>query len=410
MHDVVEPIWRGPSRCHVDLYIDDTGFDITHHEPKACAKKAYLVWLQVKQRLEAAQLPLSAGKSAWICSNARTEKELTKLLSEDDPQVKSLRLRMGAETSYHDAQGSFQQGIGRQSRLAALAPAHKARVTACKQGVFGVALYGHVAVGLAPKRLKWVRHQHAMVLGRMSLGSTEAVIEQAANKHEDPAYTIINQHFRFLHKLLVAWNQNPFSDLEEAFAHWVMRVHHHKEPWRIVVGPFGAAACYLKALGWKALSLTQWKVGEETFNLLNRASMHGLSLRLKQACDGWRWAALARSEKGHTLQSGVDWQAPRKALKQCKGLQNRALVAVWQGAIRHGHGAWCSRCNQEATLEHVLWNCEWWRLNHPEPPEFVKLRQQYPDPSLWLRGLGPIRGGRNFPAGPGGGPGNLLCH
>ena len=109
MHDVVEPIWRGPSRCHVDLYIDDTGFDITHHEPKACAKKAYLVWLQVKQRLEAAQLPLSAGKSAWICSNARTEKELTKLLSEDDPQVKSLRLRMGEETSYHDAQGSFQQ-------------------------------------------------------------------------------------------------------------------------------------------------------------------------------------------------------------------------------------------------------------------------------------------------------------
>eukprot|EP00439_Symbiodinium_sp_Y106_P004225 s10880_g1.t1 len=105
----------------------------------------------------------------------------------------------------------------------------------------------------------------------MSLGSTEAVIEQAANKHEDPAYTIINQHFHFLHKLLVAWNQNPFSDLEEAFAHWVMRVCHHKEPWRIVVGPFGAAACYLKALGWKAISLTQWKAPWSL--LLGKSSM-----------------------------------------------------------------------------------------------------------------------------------------
>ena len=69
----------------------------------------------------------------------------------------------------------------------------------------------------------------------MSLGSTEAVIEQASNKHDDPAYTIMNQHFRVLHKLLVAWNHTPFGELEEAFAYWVKRVQRHKEPWRIVV-------------------------------------------------------------------------------------------------------------------------------------------------------------------------------
>ena len=105
------------------------------------------------------------------------------------------------------------------------------------------------------------------------------------------------------------------------------RIKHHKEPWRIVVGPFGAAACYLKALGWKASSLTKWQAGEEKFDLLDRGSMHLLSLRLKKTCDQWRWKALACGENGQTLQEGIEWQAPRKALKQCKGVKNKALVA-----------------------------------------------------------------------------------
>eukprot|EP00439_Symbiodinium_sp_Y106_P004043 s12191_g1.t1 len=164
------------------------------------------------------------------------------------------------------------------------------------------------------------------------------------------------------------------------------RIKHHKEP-----GPFGAAACYLKALDWKASSLTRWQAGEEKFDLLDRGSMHRKSLRQKKTCDQWRWKALACGENGQTLKDGIEWQAPRKALKQCKGVKSKALVAVWQGAIRHGKGAWCSRSNQEATLQHVLWECSWWKSHLVEPEEFARLRAQYPDPSLWLRGLGPVQ-------------------
>ena len=396
MHDVVSPIWYGSPKCHVDLYIDDTGFDIVGQDAKECARKAYLVWTRVKQQLNRAKLPLSAGKSAWVCSNPRAEKELNRLLKAEDPQVKSLAKDLGIDSGWgrrrrvttHKAR--FDKGAKRQQRLAKLRPPQKSRVTACKQGIFGVSLYGHVAVGLAPKRLKWVRHQHACALGRMSLGSTEAVIEQATNKHDDPTYTVINQHFRFLHKLLVEWTQTPFDELEVAFQHWVRRVQRHKEPWRIVVGPFGAAACYIKALGWEALTLTQWRAGDETFHLLDRASMQGLSRKLRHTCDQWRWDALAQREKGHTLKQGIEWQAPRRALKKTPSkLHRNALVAVWQGAIRHGKGATCTRCNQEATLSHVLWECSWWKNQHPEPQDFAMLRQKYPDPSLWLRGLGP---------------------
>ena len=130
MHEVVAPVWHGSPSCHVDLYIDDTGFDVVNQDPKVCAQKAYLVWQRVKRQLEQAKLPLSAGKSAWICSNPKAEKALNKLLRADDPQVKSLAKR----------------------RLTTLNPPKKAMLTARKQGVLGVALYGHVAVGLAPKR------------------------------------------------------------------------------------------------------------------------------------------------------------------------------------------------------------------------------------------------------------------
>ena len=203
MHEVVEPLWKGPPKCHVDLYIDDTGFDILYQDAKACAKKAYLVRQRVKRQLDDAKLPLSTGKSVWICSNTRAEKELNKLLQEGDPQVQSLAKDLGVDSAWgrrrrlatHKAR--FRKGQQRQKRLVQLAPAQSAKTKACKQSVFGAALYGHMAMGLAPKRLKWVRHQHAAVLGRMTLGSTEAVIEQAAHKHDDPAYTIINQHFRF---------------------------------------------------------------------------------------------------------------------------------------------------------------------------------------------------------------------
>ena len=228
----------------------------------------------------------------------------------------------------------FSKGNQCQRRLVQLAPTQSAQAKACKQSVFGAALYGHMAMGLAPKRLKWVRHQHAVVLGRMNLGSTEAVIEQTSYKHDDPAFTIMNQHFRFLHKLLVSWTQSPLTELEVAFDHWMTRIKHHKEPWRIVVGPFGAAACYLKALGWKASSLTKWQAGEEKFDLLDRGSMHLLSLRLKKTCDQWRWKALACGENGQTLHEGIEWQAPRKALKQCKGVKNKAL----QSGMAEGPG------------------------------------------------------------------------
>ena len=393
MHEVVEPIWQGPPQCHVDLYIDDTGFDLVHSDPKQCAKMAYHVWQEARKRLKDAKLPLSIGKTAWICSNKKVEKALTKLLQDGDPTIRDIHRDLGIDSGWGKRRRivnhrlRLQKGGARKKRLDVLAPDKGPKIRAFKQGVLSVALYGHVALGLAPKRLKWIRHQQAQVLGGMSLGSTEYVLEQANTKHEDPAFVIINQRFRFFHQLLVKWNQGHFAEVEASWRFWYKRIMHHKEPWRIVVGPIGAAICYLKALGWTAASLTVWRAGGEEFHILDRASLHKLSFHLKQACDRWRWKALSQSEAGSSLEAGVQWQAPGKARKKLKGLRNKALVAVWQGAIRHGSGAWCARCDQEASLQHVMWDCSWWRDNQQEPIDFPRLRKEYPDTSLWLRGL-----------------------
>ena len=188
MHEIVEPIWQGPPQCHVDLYIDDTGFDVVHSDPKQCANMAYHVWQEARKRLKDAKLPLSLGKTAWICSNKKVEKALTKLLQDGDPTIRDIHRDLGVESGWGkrrritNHRSRLSKGGARKKRLDILAPDRGPKIRAFKQGVLSVALYGHVAIGLAPKRLKWIRHQQAQVLGRMSLGSTEYVLHGAGQQ------------------------------------------------------------------------------------------------------------------------------------------------------------------------------------------------------------------------------------
>ena len=201
-----------------------------HSSPKSCAHRAYQVWQEVRNRLQQAKLPLSVEKTAWICNNTRVQKELEKLLQDTDPKIKAVHKDLGLDSAggrrrrvaTHKAR--MDKGRQRSRRLQALPPDPKAKIRACTQGVMSVALYGHVAMGMAPKRLKWVRQQHAIALGRMSLGSTEMVLEMHIHKHADPTFTIMNQQLRLMHKLLVMWGEQPREELESSFDYWSARI------------------------------------------------------------------------------------------------------------------------------------------------------------------------------------------
>ena len=184
-----------------------------------------------------------------------------------------------------------------------------------------------------------------------------------------------------MHKLLVMWGEQPREELASSFDYWSARIKAHPEPWRIVVGPIGAALCYAKALKWKCHSITSWEAEGVNFDLTDRAQLQALSYLMGRAVDRWRWQAIQQAEEASSLGGGIDWQAPRRALKQSKGLEHTALQAIWQGAIRHGKGAVCRRCDKPASLKHVLWDCSWWRTHCQEPEDFPRLRQENPDVS-----------------------------
>ena len=76
-----------------------------------------------------------------------------------------------------------------------------------------------------------------------------------------------------------------------------------------------------------------------------------------------------------------------KALKELWPLQQTGLKALWQAALKAVSGAWCQRCQQAATIEHVLYDCTM-RHSHQDPPlELRALGLKGGCPSMWSRGL-----------------------
>ena len=78
------------------------------------------------------------------------------------------------------------------------------------------------------------------------------------------------------------------------------------------------------------------------------------------------------------------------AQQSIKGLGcTKPCHTLWQGALQAGPDAWCSRCDKQCTYQHLLWECDWWQTNLPEPKKFEELRKSYPGSGLWTFGLSP---------------------
>ena len=149
-----------------------------------------------------------------------------------------------------------------------------------RASVIGAALYGHV--GLAPKRMKWLRQTTAAAHGRMKIGSTELVLDEVSGKYPDPSYVFIPQRFRTINRLLQKWPAHQIDKLKEAFLTIKQKIMAHKEHWRIVAGPIAAALAYAKDLGWQAQSLDTWQVQGRNYELLHLKNFHELLFSIKK--------------------------------------------------------------------------------------------------------------------------------
>ena len=210
LHPVMQELWRHPALSHLDLFVDDSGYDVEHHSPEKCASNAYRIWKEVQAQFKKIDMPVSIKKTAWVCSSKQFEDKLTGYLGPDDPTIQPLWSELGVDcaagkrrrvTQHKQRIAKRKQRATRLAKLRAGAGRHPT-VKANRASIMGTALYGQEAVGLAPKRMKWLRQTTAVAHGRMKLGSTELVLDEVSGKYPDPSYVVIAQQFRTLRRLL----------------------------------------------------------------------------------------------------------------------------------------------------------------------------------------------------------------
>ena len=99
LHPVIEPLWQQSSVRHIDVWLDDIGIDIESQTHEKAAKRGKEVYGEVKQRLAAEGLTLSASKTVFIVTDAKARKALSGYLGPGDPEIKFQAKDLGVDTS-----------------------------------------------------------------------------------------------------------------------------------------------------------------------------------------------------------------------------------------------------------------------------------------------------------------------
>ena len=374
MHPVMEALSADSNLSHCDLYIDDSSFDMESKSVGDVVHQSLHIWRHVKQAFRGQSLPISIEKSAWVCSSRAVEKKLAAQLGPEDPKIQSCWRDLGVDSAGGKMRRvtihrqRFAKAKARSKKLSQLTSAGLARGKAARAGVEAAAAYGHQAVGLASKRMAFLRQLTAVHNGRMRNGSSEIVLDLRCETKPDPSALLVEQHLRSYVSIVGRWPGELRPTLETAFHNIRNRVTAHKEPWRIASGPVAATLCYLKEMRWQASGLTEWTIAGANYDLADPAQLELVAKLVHQHWRAVRRARIASLEGSDALKEGIDWTVGRKLLRKLPRAQSSALQAVWQGALRCGNKAWCSLCDEPASQEHLLWSCKWWRDNHPIPP------------------------------------------
>ena len=396
IHPIIQPMWNKKGIRHIDVWLDDIGIDVEARNPLHAAKRGQEVFREVKTRLQGEGLTLSIKKTVFVVTDGKTRKAMNTIREKDEPEVRFQAKDLGVDTSggglrrIATAKGRQSKAQKRKIKLDGLQVGKPgAQIRVFKGSIMSTGLYGHQAMGIAPKRMKWYRHAMAGLLGRQSLGGTDVVLDMQA-KEGDPACTIIGQHFATLGKLVASWPVEHKDHLEAAWATTWETLKQKQYPWKTAAGPLGAAAAYLLSLGWQAPSLKNWKQTSgqvKPWNFTQVEDRYAILQAMQAQIIQDRKRRIAKSYQCPELEQGIDWYGAKLSIKGT-GMQ-KPCQTLWQGALRAGKDAWCARCEKPCSYKHLMWECDWWADNLQEPSNFPELRAKYPGEALWTFGLNP---------------------
>ena len=145
------------TRCHCDLFVDDSSFDMESKSVGDVVHKSMEIWRHVKRAFRAQQLPISIEKSAWVCSSRAVEKKLAAQLGPEDPKIRSCWRDLGVDSAGGKTRRvtihrqRFVKAAARSKKLSQLKTSGRVRTRAAKAGSKRRLLMDTRPLGLLPR-------------------------------------------------------------------------------------------------------------------------------------------------------------------------------------------------------------------------------------------------------------------
>ena len=386
----------------LDTWIDDVSIDAEDADAQRVAQKIVALYRTISEELGNAELLISTSKSAFVCTDKRTQHRLKQLLRPGEPPVLHLVKDLGVDSAgarrrrVATSNARITKAAGRSGKLTRLKVTNpKKRALVAATGVETAATFGHQGQGISPKRMKVLRAIAGGHFGKLSFGSLDLVFDLSHVGSGDPFHKIVLEHWAMLQECVVR-NLPAASLVRRTWAVSWAKISRSPQRWTVAAGPIGAMQCYLKDLGFDAPTMDVWKRpdGDIVLNWGSPNSGKEVSSLLQKALLKDRWERIALQESADGTQDGIDWTVPRKLLKESakKPLVQSGLRMLFQGAIRranHGGEAFCHRCGMANTLQHVLHDCiRWAEVDIGPDPAWKELFPAAPE-CFGVRGLVP---------------------
>ena len=384
-------------------WVDDIGVDFRGFTPDQVAAQAVSTFLELREGLVSRGLEISTKKSGFLVGDVETGKALKAALAPyaDCPGLKDTIKDLGIDNSLARKRrlavhhSRLWKGRARLKRVKQL-PA-RARRKFVNMAANSVALWGHMARGVPPQKLRaWrlgVARTNKWLKGR---GSLEVAMQIHSDSHDDPFFRLRLEQLKIWVEIVRRCGAIACTALAKAWeASWI-ELKGVKHRWMIVKGPMAATQAVLMDVGWIAACLDSWvdDCGNVwSLDYCNHGMFAQLELGFVRSLRRRQNLVMSAQFFGEGIASGLDVAFHRRLFAHVSAEDAPLLQVSWQGALQHSLNSnqkICQRCSVELTLVHMLFEraaC----IEHcgAFPPECIVWYSRPELSHFWLRGLVP---------------------